>query len=153
MSWHHHVSVMSSNNGLATKIMCWYYSWCIALNEQNPWIFHTDTFTMFMMEGPLFCLQCSRLTMNYEFFHHWWGDSPMPCVIVVTTMKCRYTGNCIIRVQYIFIFNKNTLETCKNPRPTSHWSELTVLHNINYEFPHDIFFMNSTKQCQVKAIL
>ena len=49
--------------------------------------------------------------------------------------------------------NKNTLETCKNPQPTSGWSELTVLHNINYEFLHGIFFMNSTKQCQVKAIL
>ena len=92
------------------------------------------------------------------------------------------------------IINKNTLETCKNPRPTSGpvfclllgvssdyaqpitvqvtevtcpvigraqpeltsskrqktgpgWSELTmkVMHNINYEFPHGIFFMNSKK--------
>ena len=44
------------------------------------------------------------------------------------------------------LYNKNTLETCKNPRPTSGWSELTkLMHNINYEFPHGIFFMNSTK--------
>ena len=49
--------------------------------------------------------------------------------------------------------NKNTLETCKNPRPTSGWSELTVLHNIKYEFPYGMFFMNSKKQCQVIAIL
>ena len=46
--------------------------------------------------------------------------------------------------------NKNTLETCKNPRPTSGWSELTVMHNINYEFPHGIFFMNSTNNARLK---
>ena len=71
------------------------------------------------------------------------------------------TKNNEIWIRYLFsghyvqisITNKNTLETCKNPRPTSGWSELTVLHNINYEFLHGIFFMNSTKQCQVKTIL
>ena len=43
-------------------------------------------------------------------------------------------------------FNKNTLETCKNPRPTSGWSELTKSYTTStMNFHMAYFFMNSTK--------
>ena len=63
------------------------------------------------------------------------------------TYKLSYIKDlCILVISNYIIQNMNTLEMCKNPRPTSGWSELTkVMHNINYEFPHGIFFMNSTK--------
>ena len=43
--------------------------------------------------------------------------------------------------------NENTLETCKT------FGQHPWLHNINYEFPHRIYVINSTKWCQVEAIL
>ena len=43
--------------------------------------------------------------------------------------------------------NNNTLETCKT------FGQHPWLHNINYEFPHRIYVINSTTWCQVEAIV
>ena len=40
----------------------------------------------------------------------------------------------------------------QNPRPTS-VNAFKIMHNINYEFPHGAFFLNSTKWYQGEAIL
>ena len=49
-----------------------------------------------------------------------------------------------------YLRNKNRLETCKNPRPTSARGEFPIMHNINYEFPHGVFFINSTNNASLK---
>ena len=47
------------------------------------------------------------------------------------------------------LWNKNTLETCKNPRPVS-VSASKVMHNISYGFPRSAFFITSTKNAWLK---
>ena len=47
-------------------------------------------------------------------------------VIITYTMKLSSSPTNISQnLQVTINFNKNTLEACKNPRPTSSWSELT----------------------------
>ena len=62
------------------------------------------------------------LEVSYEMF----TADMHSFIFIIIYIGSQIMHICIYSISNIqCIFNKNTLETCKNPRPTSGWSELT----------------------------